>query len=407
MGHRRWTHAPQLPWRRRICGSPLDTHFELLTVEDVAAAIRVLPDKQCSSDPIATRYVKEAVDVLVPFCTELFNRSLTAGSVPSSFKAAYVTPLLKKVGMDPADVSSYRPISNLSVISKLLERLVPKQLAGYLTASGLLPRLQSAYRAHQSTETAVLKVMTGILWALDTGNLAVLTLLDLSAALDTVDHATLLRRLSVTYGLDGAVLSWFRSYFSGRTQFVRCGSSRSASSTLSCGVPQAAGLSPRADSFSSLHRQFAGASSSNSMTSFLICMLTTRRSAATLLRRMSCSCRSGFRDAWMTLQNGCNLIVFNSTQPRRKCSGVHPFDVSIRFHSPVCVSASTSLFRHILSETSEYIWTVTFAWGLMFQRWCPAVSRCCGDSAAFVRRLQGQSLCRSSCHWFCLALTIR
>ena len=145
--------------------------------------------------------------------------------------------------------------------------------------------------------------------------------------------------------------------------------------------------------------------SSNSMTSFLICMLTTRRSAATLLRRMSCSCRSGFRDAWMTLQNGCNLIVFNSTQPRRKCSGVHPFDVSIRFHSPVCVSASTSLFRLIRSETSGYIWTVTSAWGLMSQRWCPAVSRCCGDSATFVRRLGGQSLCRSSCHCFCLALT--
>ena len=54
-----------------------------------------------------------------------------------------------------------------------------------------------------------------------------------------------------------------------------------------------------------------------------------------------CIFNSGFRDAWMTLQNGCSLIVFNSTHPRRKYSGVHPFDVSIRFHSPVCVSAST------------------------------------------------------------------
>ena len=111
------------------------------------------------------------------------------------------------------------------------------------------------------------------------------------------------------------------------------------------------------------------------------------------------SCRSGFRDAWMTLRNGCSLIVFNSTQPRRKCSGVHPFDVSIRFHSPVYASALTSLLRPIRSETSEYIWTATSAWGLMSPRWCPAVSRCCGDSAAFVRRLRGQSLSRSLCHW--------
>ena len=220
------------------------THFELLTVEDVATAICALSDKQCSSDPVATRYVREPVNVLALFCTELFNRSLNTGLVPSSFKAAYVTPLLKKVGLDPASVSSYRPISNLSVMSKLLERLVAKQLVGYLTASGLLPRLQSAYRAHHSTKTTVLKVTTDILRVLDAGNLAVLTLLDLSAAFDTVDHATLLRRLSVTYGLDGAVLSWFWSYLSGRTQFVCCGSSKSAPATLSCGVPQGSVLGP-------------------------------------------------------------------------------------------------------------------------------------------------------------------
>ena len=161
-----------------------------------------------------------------------------------SQKAAYVTPLLKKVGLDPADVSSYRPISNLWVMSKLLECRVAKQLVGYLTASGLLLRLQSAYRAHHSTESAVLKVMTDILRALDTGNLAVLTLLDLSAAFDTVDRATLLPRLSVTFGLDGAVLSWFRSCLSGRTQFVHWGSSKSASSILSLGVPQGSVLGP-------------------------------------------------------------------------------------------------------------------------------------------------------------------
>ena len=120
----------------------------MLTVEDVADAICALPDKQCSSDPIATRYVKEAVGVLVPFFTELFNRSLITGSVPSSFEAEYVTPFLKKVSLDPADVSSYRPISNLPVMSKLLERLVAKQLVGNLTASGLLPKLQSAFCAH-------------------------------------------------------------------------------------------------------------------------------------------------------------------------------------------------------------------------------------------------------------------
>ena len=83
---------------------------------------------------------------------------------------------------------SYRPISNLSVLSKLLERLVAQQLIDCLRGAGLLPDLQSAYRAFHSTETAVLKVMSDILWAIDNGNLSLLALLDLSSAFDAVDH---------------------------------------------------------------------------------------------------------------------------------------------------------------------------------------------------------------------------
>ena len=94
----------------------------------------------------------------------------------------------------------------MSVLSKLLERLVSNQLLQYLKDNGLLPDLQSAYRAHHSTETALLKVLSDILLALDSGNLALLTLLDLSAAFDSVDHDTLLRRLQTSYGLDGVVL---------------------------------------------------------------------------------------------------------------------------------------------------------------------------------------------------------
>ena len=139
------------------------------------------------------------------------------GSVPSSFKAAYVTPLLKKPDLDLADPKSYRPIANLSVLSKLLERLVARQLLNYLNASRLLPERQSAYQAYHSTETAVTKVLADILLTLDKGDIAMLTLLDLSAAFDTVDHAILLRRIEVSCGLGGAVLSWFRSYLDGRT----------------------------------------------------------------------------------------------------------------------------------------------------------------------------------------------
>jgi len=223
------------------CSLPV---FRQLNVADVVAGVRALPDKQCASDPMPTRLLKENVDVLAPFLVELFNRSMTLGVVPSVFKAAYITPLLKKTDLDPTDTKSYRPISNLSVLSKLLERLVARQLLDYLTASRLLPDLQSAYRAHHSTETAVLRVLADILLAVDTGDLALLTLLDLSAAFDTVDHETLLDRLRVSYGLCGSVHRWFRSYLSGRAQFVRCGSLQSAIGAVLYGIPQGSVLGP-------------------------------------------------------------------------------------------------------------------------------------------------------------------
>ena len=182
---------------------------------------------------------------MAPFIVELFNRSLSLGVVPDIFKAAYITPLLKKPDADPADAKYYRPISNLTVLSKLLERLVAQQLLNYLTTNRLLPDLQSAYRAYHSTETAVLKVLSDILLAVDRGDLAMLTLLDLSAAFDTVDHLILLRRLDVSYGLHGSVRDWFSSYLTGRTQYVRCGSaSRSVPTRVRFGVPQGSVLGP-------------------------------------------------------------------------------------------------------------------------------------------------------------------
>ena len=218
--------------------------FRLVTVDDVVSAVRALSDKQCASDALPTRLLKDNIAILAPFLTELFNRSLSTDCVPAAFKEAYITPRLKKADLDSADVKSYRPISNLSVLSKLLERLVARQLLEYLTTEKLLPDKQSAYRAFHSTETAIVKVMADILRSLDNGDIALLTLLDLSAAFDTVDHAILLKRLEISFGLKGHLLGWFGSYLSGRVQSVRCRNSRSLPTLILCGVPQGSVLGP-------------------------------------------------------------------------------------------------------------------------------------------------------------------
>jgi hypothetical protein len=107
-----------------------------------------------------------------------------------------------------------------------------------------MPRLQSAYRAGHSTETALLKVTTDILTALDSGDLASLALLDMSAAFDTVDHNILLRRLQTSYGIRGVALDWFRSYLTGRLQYVRYAGRHSATRPMLYGVPQGSVLGP-------------------------------------------------------------------------------------------------------------------------------------------------------------------
>ena len=112
---------------------------------------------------------------------------------------------------DP-NVKNYRPISKLSVISKLLERVILRRLLEHPKVNDVLPSVQSAYRKCHSTETEITRVLSDILMALDRGDVVALALLDLSVGFDTVDHCILLRRLCVSYGISGAALSWISSY---------------------------------------------------------------------------------------------------------------------------------------------------------------------------------------------------
>jgi len=128
--------------------------FRPVTPADVIKVVQELPDKQCFLDPPSTWLLKANVSLLAPFLCRFFNWSLKHGTVPSSMKSIYVTSILKNADLDSSDAKSYRPISNLSVLLKSLERLVSQQLVAYLKENDLLPDRQSAYRAHHSTESS-------------------------------------------------------------------------------------------------------------------------------------------------------------------------------------------------------------------------------------------------------------
>ena len=218
--------------------------FHRYSGEEIRKLVVASKTKSCALDPVPTSILKEFLDELLPFITEMCNRSLLEGRLPLSQRHAIVTPIIKKPGLDPEDVKSYRPISNLTYMSKLIERMVCRQVTSFLEGNGLLPKHQSGFRARHSTETAVLKVLSDILAAADDGRVTLLGLLDMSAAFDTVDHQILLHRLESSFGLTGNVLSWLTSFLDGRTQQVVFNGMTSIVAALSSGVPQRSVLGP-------------------------------------------------------------------------------------------------------------------------------------------------------------------
>ena len=215
-----------------------------VTFSDLRSLLLSARPKTCSLDPIPTFLLQEVIDELMPFLLRLCNTSLLEGHLPTSQKRAIVRPHLKKMGLDPDAVGSYRPVSNLSFLSKIIERIVARQVVDYLSTHGLLPKRQSGFRTGHSTETLLLRLISDIHDAMDTGSLTLLALLDVSAAFDTVDHTILLNRLSISYGLAGRALDWIRSFLDGRSMRVVIGSDTSAWFSVRCGVPQGSVIGP-------------------------------------------------------------------------------------------------------------------------------------------------------------------
>lgn len=211
---------------------------------ELSKVVQFLRPSHCPLDCLPPRLLKNVFDTVGPFLLRLVNTALSSGCVPSAFKHAVVQPLIKKSNLDPDVLSNYRPISKLPFLSKVLEKVVCSQLQCHIELNDIGEKFQSAFKSRHSTETALLRVFNDLLLTVDSGKSAVLLLLDLTAAFDTVDHQVLLSRLEMCVGIKGTVLNWFRSYLSGRTFTVHLGPYCSKRAPLSCGVPQGSILGP-------------------------------------------------------------------------------------------------------------------------------------------------------------------
>ena len=160
--------------------------------------------------------VKDSMDEPIPMVRALVNLLLQSANVPDSMNQALVTQLLKEGDINPEVLKNYRPVSNLSFLSKVLERVVAAKLTNYMTIDQLHEPMQMAYKGCHCNETALVWVQNDILHTLNQGWGAILVLHNLTAAFDTIDHSILLSRMESV--LRGSALQWFKSYLLDRPE---------------------------------------------------------------------------------------------------------------------------------------------------------------------------------------------
>ena len=134
------------------------TEFSVMSEREVESFVDTIGKKSCDLDPIPASVLKECKTTLLAVLTNIVNMSLQSASMPAALKEAIIKPKLKKDNLDSKDYSNFRPISNLKVVSKIIEKAASCQLVDYLRDNDLEESFQSAYKRFHSTETALLKV---------------------------------------------------------------------------------------------------------------------------------------------------------------------------------------------------------------------------------------------------------
>jgi hypothetical protein len=197
--------------------------------------------KSPGPDNITPKLLKSCVATLSGPLTHIANLSFANGHFPSQLKLAKVIPIFKK--SDLTHPGNYRPISLLSIINKVFEKLMYSRLYKFLTKHKLLYSYQFGFRENHSTSLALIEIVDNIRQSIEDGNYTLGIYLDLTKAFDTVDHTILLKKLQ-HYGIRGITNDWFKSYLTDRKQYTLANGENSDIATVEAGVPQGSVLGP-------------------------------------------------------------------------------------------------------------------------------------------------------------------
>ena len=210
----------------------------------VADKIKALKTRKSTGpDNISPKLLKLAGDAIVPSLLSLFRLSLNTSRVFTSWKTARLTPVYKKD--DETDCCNYRPISLLSVPSKILESVVNDTIVRHVyKANNLVTDKQWAYRAGFSTELLLTHLTETWRKAVDEGLVVAGAFIDFKKAFDSVSHPILEMKLERDFGISGPLLDWLKSYLKERQQFTAVNGSTSEMIPISFGIPQGSVLGP-------------------------------------------------------------------------------------------------------------------------------------------------------------------
>ena len=201
------------------------------------------PNKSTGPDGLPVKLLKLIAILISEPLAKLFNKSLATGKFPEKFKEALVKPVFKNKG-SPSNYSSYRPISILSAISKVFEKIVYKKVYNHLTENSLLSDKQSGYRQRHSTQQQLLYLTHNLYKSLDSGRDFTAIYLDISKYFDKIWHKGLLYKCKHDFGISGPLLDWFASYLKDRRQQVRIRDTISTTQIINAGCPQGSVLGP-------------------------------------------------------------------------------------------------------------------------------------------------------------------
>ena len=221
-----------------------ETEFKLDPVTEAEVykyLSNVKPTKSTGYDKIPPKLIKDAAGVISRSLTIIFNKSIISGIFPEDLKIAVLSPIFKKG--DRSSCGNYRPISVLSVIAKILEKIAFDQLCKYFDNNNIISNEQSGFRKNYSTETSLLAVTNRWYCNMDKGLLNGVLFLDLKKAFDCVDHQILLNKLAM-YGVCDLTLKWFESYLSNRKQTCKVNNIFSEMRQTKTGVPRGSNLGP-------------------------------------------------------------------------------------------------------------------------------------------------------------------